>query len=153
MMSNTNKELEDAIDDVINADTDDFKELAKRFGLDLSTELAGVDLSEVDLRGESLFEADLRESNLSGAHLQGTDLRGANLQNANLAGAELINSKLEKANFRGANVNGAKFWGSTGLSAEEVQALRERGGDFDSKPFDPQSLPPYDPFLKLLDET
>ncbi len=66
--------------------------------------LTGIDLSTVDLRN-----ADLSGANLGGADLSATDLRGANLAGANLSGADLSKAKLRDAEGAGINLSGANL--------------------------------------------
>ena len=91
---------------------------------DLSeTDLSGVNLGEVNLRGAdlsraNLVKAKLGEVNLSGANLRGADLSlaelcGANLRETNLRGADLreanlIVANLSEVNLRRADLSGAK---------------------------------------------
>jgi uncharacterized protein YjbI with pentapeptide repeats len=87
-------------------------------------ELAGADLSELDLSGLKLAGAnlagailtfaDLAKSDLSGANLKAAILADANLTGANCAGAQfanadLVHSKLDGASFKGASLAGADF--------------------------------------------
>ncbi len=79
--------------------------------------LAGEDLSGMNLNGIALSRpfgpgmpylgANLSETNLSRAYLEEADLRGANLAGANLTGAQLRNARLAGANFHGAKLHGA----------------------------------------------
>jgi uncharacterized protein YjbI with pentapeptide repeats len=80
---------------VVDADTDDFAELATLMGLDLKTDFVGADLNKVDLQN-------------------------ANLSRANLYGAILS----------GAIVLDTRFGFIPGLSAEMIEGLKKRGGDF-----------------------
>lgn len=88
-------------------------------GLDLSganlsqtkgrTDLSGLDLHGIILKGADLSAADLRGVNLANANLQEARLEAAWLQEANLKNADLRQSylpgaQLEKANLCGANL-------------------------------------------------
>jgi hypothetical protein len=97
--------------------------------LDLRAErLAGVDLTyanlrktrleSADLSGTRLYlavlsQADLREANLSGADLRGADLQGADLRGANLSNANLRGTNLLGADLQGADLENADFTGAT----------------------------------------
>lgn len=87
-------------------------------------ELAGADLSELDLSGLKLANANLAGAiltcaNLSKSDLSGADLKaailadaelsGANCAGAQLANADLVHTKLDGAIFKGANLTGADF--------------------------------------------
>lgn len=92
--------------------------------------LAGVDLSRVNLtfanlEGANLESANLEGTGLSGANLYGADLKGAglsgaNLYGANLEGAGLLGANLTGANLEGANLKGANLTGVIGKSNEEI---------------------------------
>ena len=58
------QELQNYIQQVLEAETNDFLELAKIAGLDIATDFAGADLSFADLSF-----ADLSGAKLSGANL------------------------------------------------------------------------------------
>lgn len=100
--TDSSQELLQRIRAIVEADTDDFTELAKIAGLDLRLDFSGADLSHVDLSYADLKEANLSETNLSYANLRGADLRYTNLREANCS-----NSILSHANLRGANLTGA----------------------------------------------
>jgi len=93
--------LEDQIRQVVAAETNDFRELAGIAGLDLAEDLAGADLSEVDLSNANLSGANLSGADLSNTNLSGADLRWANLTEANLAGADLNGTTGIRANLKG----------------------------------------------------
>jgi uncharacterized protein YjbI with pentapeptide repeats len=92
-------------------------------GEDLSEmDLTGVNLSGADLTDAELFQADLTEANLKMAMLTradaaGADLKGAALYKANCSGAclievDLTGASLGAANFRGADLRGTKLRGA-----------------------------------------
>jgi uncharacterized protein YjbI with pentapeptide repeats len=73
---------------------------------DLSeTDFFGADLSQANLKMASLPEADLSDANLSGAELYKADLSGAFLTEANLSGAYLAEANLSKADLRGTKLH------------------------------------------------
>jgi hypothetical protein len=131
------QELQDLIQQVLAAETDNLEKLAAMAGLDLAEDFAQADLRdtnlseviliEADLRGTDLRSAnlksanlrggDLRGSDLIGANLTGADLRGANLRGANLRSADLKGIGLEGANLSDANLNNADLRGATNLSS------------------------------------
>ena len=93
--------------------------VAEQLLVERRAELAGADLSGLDLRRANLYAADLQganlsdailakahlsEANLSGANLTGADLRGANLMAANLSGADLTGARLQAAILTGADL-------------------------------------------------
>jgi len=92
-------------------------------GEDLSEiDLTGANLGEVDLTDAELFQSDLSEANLKMAVLRGADLSGADLSRAALYKAELADAclieadltgaNLGAADLRGADLRGAKFHGA-----------------------------------------
>ncbi len=96
---------------------------ARRARVDLSyADLAGLNLTQVNLAGVDLVGARMHGTILSGANLTGTgllfaDLSDARLNNANLTcaallGADLRNAYLEDANFTRAGLPGADLTGA-----------------------------------------
>jgi len=80
-------------------------------------DLAGADLSELNLAGANLAKADLSGTRLSGANLSGANLARAKLFRADLSLADLSRASLFKANLSqadlaGANLNGADLSGA-----------------------------------------
>ena len=76
--------------------------------------LAGTDLSEASLAGANLSHAnligaDLWKADLESANLTETNLKGAQLKKANLENAQLIRVNLEGADLWKVNLKGAKF--------------------------------------------
>ena len=75
--------------------------------------LAGTDLRELDLSGCGLDAANLRnarleETDLSFSRMREAVLAGANLKKANLAGADLTRADLTRADMRQANLRGTR---------------------------------------------
>jgi uncharacterized protein YjbI with pentapeptide repeats len=121
--------LQQLIDCIYEAPTDNFLELAKLAELNpledltggnfLAANLSGItfnsaDLSRSNFRGAVLTDADLSEANLNHAKLNGADLSGVYLENADLSYADLHNASLAlgnaiAANFTGANLVGANL--------------------------------------------
>lgn len=75
-------------------------------------DLAGIDLSKLDLRGSNFHGADL-----TGAKLANSDLRGVNLHGAKLRNADCNGAKFDGANLCEACLCGARF---VGASMEKV---------------------------------
>ena len=80
-------------------------------------DLAGADLSELNLAGVNLAKADLSGARLSGTNLSGANLTRAKLFRADLSLADLSRATLFKANLSqadlaGANLNGADLSGA-----------------------------------------
>jgi uncharacterized protein YjbI with pentapeptide repeats len=71
------------------------------------TNLAGVDLTSLNLAGLDLLGADLSDANLAGLDLSGTRIQGANLAGANINGTQLA----------GADVLGTRFGAINGTPA------------------------------------
>lgn len=116
--------LEQQIEKVLAAKTENFLELANLAGLNplvdfaganlLGVSLEGIDFSNanlegVSLRGALLTDVDFSGANLRGANLAGADLSGALLSDANLENADLHRSSLALANLGGANLAGANL--------------------------------------------
>src|SRR5262249_50632963 len=72
----------------------------------ISSILASVSLSGVDLRGAQLDGVIPTDADLSGADLRGADLRDANLTRANLSGSDLRDARLVGTNLTDANLSG-----------------------------------------------
>ena len=81
-------------------------------------DVAGADLSNLDLSGLSIDHANLSNTNLSGvtltnANMWATHLEGANLTGANLTGANLSDTLLTGANLTNANLKNAQLYKAT----------------------------------------
>ncbi len=100
-------------------------------------QLAGEDLSEMDLTGVNLGEADLTDAeffqtdlteanlkmaNLSGADLSGADLTGAALYKTDLSGASLIEAVLSGANLGAAILKESDLRGTKLLGTDLEEA-------------------------------
>lgn len=88
--------------------------------------LAGADLSDLDLRN-----LDFTGCNLQRARFTGSDMRGCRFDRANLRGAVLRNVKGEKATFNDSDVGGATLCGSDFTAASMKRANLE-GAAIDS---------------------
>jgi uncharacterized protein YjbI with pentapeptide repeats len=131
-------DLEAAITQVVNGDSDDFFELAATLGLNPLTDFEGSDLHGITLKPESnLHGANLIGADLTGAYLSRADLTaaslfradltGANLTGADLTGAYLFGADLTGANLTGADLTGAYLFGADltgayGLTTNQVKA-------------------------------
>ncbi|MEG5059263.1 pentapeptide repeat-containing protein [Microcoleus sp. A2-C5] len=124
IVAQAESELQEMVDRIISAKTDDFGELAKIANLNpaedfaggslLGTSLSAVDFSSAKLdranfRGANLNDADFSDANLQNAKFGGADLSGAFLGNADLSGADLYRASLALANFSGADLSGANL--------------------------------------------
>lgn len=89
-------------------------------------DLAGVNLSGVDLTGAYLYPVDLSNANLSGADLREAKLMDANLQGVDLSRADLRDSILESANLRAANLYMARLERATLASSDLREANLRR---------------------------
>ncbi len=103
------QELEAQVQQILDAETNNFFELAKIAGINPLTDLKGADLRNSDLRKANLRGADLSYANLAGACLEQADLSRANLQGVNLSNANLSNANLSNANLSNAIVQAANF--------------------------------------------
>jgi hypothetical protein len=94
----------------------------------LNKDLAGCDLSQLDLHAECLAGADLTYANLHQTRLESADLSGtrlylavltqADLRQANLSGADLRGANLQGADLRGADLRDANLRGTNLLGAD-----------------------------------
>ena len=116
--------LQEMVDRIISAETDDFAQLAEIANLNPALDFAGsslrgttlsaVDFSSANLdranfRGANLSDADFSDANLQNAKFGGADLSGAFLGNADLSGADLHKASLALANLSGADLSGANL--------------------------------------------
>lgn len=76
-------------------------------------DLTGLDLSYGNLTGASLVRANLIGANLVGAVVIAVDMSGASLIGANLTRANLIAANLTGADLSYANVTGVEWFGTT----------------------------------------
>ncbi len=117
-------QLQEMVDRIISAETDDFAELAKIANLNLAVDFAGsslrgttlsavdfssANLDRVNFRGANLSDADFSDANLQNAKFGGADLSGAFLGNADLSGADLHKASLALANLSGADLSRANL--------------------------------------------
>lgn len=131
------KEFQEVMQRVIEAETNDFFELAKILGRDPKNDLAGADLSEVNLSGGDLRGANLRKTDLVGADLSQSDLSGADLTKADLSDANLTETNFIKTNltetiFKDAKLKYARFGNNPGLSEDMKLDLGKRGAIFEN---------------------
>lgn len=128
------KDAASLIQNITEAKSDSFVELAKVAGIDVKKDLVGQDLSKLDFSGANLSGADLRAVNFSGANLSGADLSHANLQNAqlkntNLRQANLIGTDLRGVNTENADVENAIWNQSTSFDIHSWKKFRSRAVD------------------------
>ena len=94
-------------------------------GADLrGARLVGCDLSHADLREACLTDCDLRYARLEKADLSRADLAQANLRCANLRNASLVNTNISHAYLEGALLFGAHIEGSS-LDSPEANLLAQ----------------------------
>ena len=116
--------LKSILEKIINANTDDFLDLAKIANLNPKIDFAGANLTATNLkgldfsksnffranfRGADLTDIDLSESNLEGVKLNGVDLSGAYLANINLKQSYCYNASFALCNLIGANLSYANL--------------------------------------------
>jgi uncharacterized protein YjbI with pentapeptide repeats len=109
------------------------------------TKLVMVDGSCASLRAANLEAALLNYANFEQATFESANLSGASFFGANLTEAILSGANLTEATFDGAIVEGAVFDTGCGLSAEQLEALRQRGAkvlDCPEPPYTPDDLDP-----------
>ncbi|MEG4197014.1 pentapeptide repeat-containing protein [Microcoleus sp. Pol12A5] len=136
-------ELQEMVDRIISAETDNFVELAQIANLNPALDFAGgslrgttlsavdfssANLDRVNFRGANLSDADFSDANLQNAKFGGADLSGAFLGNADLSGADLHKASLALANLSGANLSGANLLEvnltNTNFSGANVESAR-----------------------------
>jgi uncharacterized protein YjbI with pentapeptide repeats len=101
--------------------------------------VAGLDLSQVDLSGADLTMGLLTETILRRAKLVGTDLYRSHLEHAvldeaDLTGATLVKAAMDETSLRGANLQ------QTDLGSTELWAVDARGACFRAAKLDGASL-------------
>lgn len=102
-------ELQGTVRAVVDANTDNFLELAELAGLNPASDFAGARLLGTHLSNSDFSGADLRKAYLRGVDLSDADLSGADLREANLSGADLSGALLSDANLGGANLHRASL--------------------------------------------
>ncbi len=103
------EQLQQTIDQIINAKTDHFLELAEIANLNPKIDFAGGNLTATNLRGLDLSESNFSRANFRGADLTDIDLSDSNLEGIKLSGADLSGAYLESANLKFAHCQGASF--------------------------------------------
>jgi uncharacterized protein YjbI with pentapeptide repeats len=103
------QKLQELIQLVVEAKTDDFVELIKIADLNWTEDLTGADLKELNLVYIFLSGADLRYTNLSNTNLNHANFKFAILSGANLSGADLSNANLDAANLKDADLSDTKL--------------------------------------------
>lgn len=88
-------------------------------------DLAGKDLSELDLAGLDFKSATMEKANLYGADLSGALLAGANLAGARLDRATIIGAEFSSANLEGATLLRPNVF--TSFSPDQREAPRFAG--------------------------
>ena len=78
----------------------------------------------MDLAGVVVSESDLRGADFVGANLEGADFRQADLRDANLAGADLTHADFTRADLRGADMSDAILTSATFEHADWVGSNR-----------------------------
>lgn len=101
------EDLNDKLQLIAGATTDDFVSLVRLAGLDPKEDLCGTDLTRTALSGQDLQGFNFSDSNLSYADMRGANLKGAILDRANLEGAMLDGASLRHASLKGANLKNA----------------------------------------------
>ncbi len=165
------QKLQNLLQQVVEAKTDNFLELAKIAGLNPAKDFVGANLSDANLSRTNLRGANLSDANLSGANLSHADLSSANLSDANLSGSNLSHANLSCAhlsvvnlsganlshadlssaflglanlsdtNLSGAEVRNATFGHNQGLSEDIKLDLKRRGAIFEDSPGDRSIVP------------
>ncbi len=165
------QKLQNLLQQVVEAKTDNFLELAKIAGLNPAKDFVGANLSDANLSRTNLRDANLSDANLSGANLSHADLSSANLSDANLSGSNLSHANLSCAhlsvvnlsganlshadlssaflglanlsdtNLSGAEVRNATFGHNQGLSEDIKLDLKRRGAIFEDSPGDRSIVP------------
>lgn len=137
-------ELQQIIQQIYEAKTDNLLELAEIAQLNplqdfaggnlLAANLSGLELGganfyHVNLRGAVITDADLGEADLNHAKLSGVDLSGAYLGNANLSYSNLHKASLALANLMGADLRAANLQ-EVNLSGVNLSSAKVEGAIF-----------------------
>jgi uncharacterized protein YjbI with pentapeptide repeats len=129
-----NESFEDELDQIIQlvqeANTDNFFKLAEILGRNPKTDYAGANLPKCDLSGGDLEGANLRKTNLSSANLRGTNLRGADLSYSDISGADFTDADLTGTNFHQVQAENAVFCNNIGLYERLRLDLIDKGARF-----------------------
>jgi len=117
------EELDELINRVASANSNDIRELFAKAGIDIKRDLSGENCENINLSALELRGANLKGTYLKNADLSNSDLQDADMARADLSGADLRSANLINANLKGANLTGAKLWGSKrlGCSLEGVR--------------------------------
>ena len=116
-------QLQELIQRIANAETDDFFELAKLAGLSPVEDFSGAVLRNVDLRSAVLARANFINTDLSGAILINTNLEEARLIGAHLVLAVLTGAKLDYAKLVSADLTDANLVGASLSNADLTRAI------------------------------
>ncbi|WP_353828120.1 pentapeptide repeat-containing protein [Agromyces sp. SYSU T0242] len=84
--------------------------------------VAGLDLSNADLRGARLAGSFLRDARLTGCNLEGVDLSGSSLAGVEASGANFSDAMLRKCDLIGADLADANFTGANLAEAVLTQS-------------------------------
>lgn len=129
-----NESFEDELDQIIQlvqeANTDNFFKLAEILGRNPKTDFAGANLPNCDLSDGDLEGANLRKTNLSSANLRGTNLRGADLSYSDISGADFTDADLTGTNFYQVQAENAIFCNNVGLYERLRLDLIDKGARF-----------------------
>ena len=89
------------------------------------TGLQGLDLNGCNLEGTNLRGARLEDANLSFARVREADLRRASLMRTDLAGTDLTGTDLAGADLTGAHIRGIRLTGAK-LAGAKTEGTRPR---------------------------
>ena len=89
------------------------------------TGLQGLDLNGCNLEGTNLRGARLEDANLSFARVREADLRRASLMRTDLAGTDLTGTDLAGADLTGAHIRGTRLTGAK-LAGARTEGTRPR---------------------------
>lgn len=119
------------IQQIAEAQTDNFIELAKIAGLDPLKDFVRADLRNVDLSNANLTGINLSDAYLGNANLSDANLSHANLNYADMSGAIVYGANLSFAKLDGVRVEGSRFGWNTGLTEDVKRDLQQRGAIFE----------------------
>jgi Pentapeptide repeats (8 copies) len=118
--------FDDRIQQLIEANTNNFNEITQTLNLDPTTSFAQGDLSDFDLEGANLADADLHQTNFAQANMLDVDLKNSNLKYANLTNTNLTHANLTNTDFEKADLGNADLTDSilSGANLQNVKAIK-----------------------------
>jgi hypothetical protein len=114
------------VQQLIDANTNNFNEIAQTLNLDPKTSFAEGNLSDFDLTGANLENADLHQTNFAQANMLDADLSNSNLKYTNLTNTNLTHANLTNTDLGEADLGNADLTDSilSGANLQNVKAIK-----------------------------